>query len=472
MKFQQDKNELATIPVKKLLWTYAIPSIISMVVVSLYNIIDRIFIGQGAGSMAISGLALTFPLMSLVTTIGTLIGVGASSRLSLVLHMGNRDTAQKILGNAVLLTFLLSALLILLSMAFLDPILMAIGGSSNTLPYAKEYLNIVIPGSLFTNLCFSCCNIMKAAGQQKRSILIILSGIVLNLILDPILIFGFDMGIRGAAIATVVSMMASSLIAFGHFVLPDFPVRFSLKYLKPDFNTIFHTILMGMPPFISNITACTINIVMNNYLIDYGGDFAIGAYGIIASYSIFLTMVVMGFSLGMQPVVSYNYRIGQLKRAKDTFLLTVRYGIIIMLTGFILGEVFTEPAVRAFTKDPHLTALAVSGLRITFMMLPLIGFQLVTASFFQTIGKAPHAIFMTMSRQLLFLVPTLYVLSHRWGLNGIWYAIPIADVLATWLAFLFLRREKKRLYSRSCTTTPSLQPAKAGLRNTDCPEDL
>lgn len=467
MKSLQKKSELATIPVKKLLWTYAIPSIVSMVVVSLYNIIDRIFIGQGAGAMAISGLALTFPLMSLVTTIGTLVGVGASSRLSLVLHMGNRDTAQKILGNAILLTFLLSALLIFLSMTFLDPILIAIGGSENTLPYAKEYLNIIIPGSLFTNLCFSCCNIMKAAGRQKRSIQIILSGIILNLILDPILIFGFDMGIRGAAIATVISMAVSSIIACSHFMLPHFPVRFSLKCFKPDFNTIYLTILVGMSPFISNITACTINIVMNNYLIDYGGDFAIGAYGIIASYSVFLTMIVMGLALGMQPIVSHNYRIRQMKRSKDTLRLTIRYGVAVMFIGFILGELCTEPIVRAFTNDAHLIGLAVSGLRITFIMLPLIGFQLVIASFFQTIGKAPHAIFMTMSRQLLFLVPTLYILSKWWGLDGIWYAIPIADFLATLLALAFIGREKKRLYARNSSAPLAIQPVKAGLSNTD-----
>lgn len=428
--------------VGKQLRTYVVPAMMNMIVMALYNIVDRIFIGQGAGAMAICGLALTLPCVSLITTIGTLTGVGAITRISSALALRNVPLACKMLGNALFLNLLLSVGLIFFSLYHLDTILLAFGGSENTIPYAHKYLSIIIPGSLLTNLNFTCCNGFRAAGFSKKSMMIILTGVIINILLDPILIFGFRLGIEGAAIATVISMCVSSILILFHFRSHRNQLRLRFSDFFPHFQLLVNIVGVGMAAFIMNITTSMVNIIMNRYLVNYGGDYAIGAYGIISCYSVLIAMLMMGICQGMQPIVSYNFGTGQVLRVKKTLVLAIRIGTLIVCTGFIIGEVFAPWLIGFFTSDVHLLNLSTGGLRLTFLMMPFIGYQIIATSFFQSVNKAPKAIIMNISRQFIFLIPALGIFSQQWGLTGIWLAIPFADLMATIVTTLFLSREK------------------------------
>lgn len=435
----------------KLLRTYVIPAMINMVVMALYNIVDRIFIGQGAGALAICGLALTLPFVSLFTTVGTLTGVGAAARISSAITLRNLPLACKALGNALLLNLILSVVLILLSFYHLDTILLAFGGSEQTIPYAHKYLSIIIPGSLLTNLNFTCCNAFRAAGYPRKSMMIILTGAIINILLDPILIFGFRLGIEGAAIATVISMAISSMLIILHFRSAGNKLRLRLQDFSPHLLLLVSIVGIGMAAFIMNITTSMVNIIMNRYLVNYGGDYAIGAYGIISCYSVLIATLMMGICQGMQPIVSYNFGRGNLLRTRETLGLSIRTGTLIVGIGFIIGEIFAPWLVSAFTSDDLLIDLSTGGLRLTFLMMPLIGYQIIATSFFQSINKAPKAIIMNISRQFVFLIPALGIFSRQWGLTGIWLAIPFADLMATLITTLFLSREK---WLRTATDEP------------------
>ena len=434
--------------VGRLLLKYSLPAIVGMLVASLYNIVDRVFIGQGVGPMAISGLSLTLPLSTMVAAIGTLVGVGASSRISIVLGMKDLKWARNILGNAFALTFLLSAFLITLSMIYMDEVLVAFGGSEQTIPYAKAYLNIVIPGSVLTNLSYSFSGIMRAAGYPQKSMYTILIGVGLNVVLDPIFIFGFGMGIEGAAVATVISMFASAVFVMAHFFNRRHPVHFRWNCFRPKKRIIRNIVSIGMAPFLMNLTASAVNVLMNHQLVRGGGDLAIGAYGIVNSFSILIVMCVMGLCQGMQPIVGYNYGAQKYKRMKDVLLLTIRVAFVIMGVGWLLGELAPRALVSAFTTDPDLLEMATRGMRLVCLMLPVVGFQIVVSTFFQSISKAPKAIFMGLTRQVIFLIPLLYLFSHWWGLFGVWLSIPVSDLLAALVALLFLLSEKKHFYPK------------------------
>ena len=339
------KQETATAKLERdkigsLLLHYSVPAIVGMVVASLYNIVDRVFIGQGVGPLAISGLALTFPLMTLIAAIGTLVGVGASARLSIVLGMKDIKWARNILGNAFILTFVLSAVFITIAMIYLPEILVAFGGSEQTIPYAIDYLKIVIPGSVLTNVSYSFSGMMRASGYPQKSMYTILIGVVLNVILDPIFIFGFGLGIQGAAIATVISMFVSAVFVMSHFFNPKHVVHFEKGCMHLRGYIIRNITSIGMAPFLMNVAACGVNIIMNHQLVRQGGDLAIGAYGILNSYAILIVMSVMGLCQGMQPIVGYNYGAQKYKRMKDTLLLTLRVGTLIMVIGFVVCELF------------------------------------------------------------------------------------------------------------------------------------
>ncbi|WP_300284218.1 MATE family efflux transporter [uncultured Alistipes sp.] len=448
-RLDEATERLETEKVGRLLLDYSIPAVIGMVMMSMYNIVDRIFIGQGVGPLAISGLALTFPLMTLVTAIGTLVGVGASSRISIVLGMKDLRWARNILGNAFVLTFLFSGVLVTLSMLFLDDVLVWFGGSDRTIPYAREYLRIVIPGSILSNLSYSFSGIMRASGYPRKSMYTVLIGVGANVVFDPIFIFGFGMGIRGAAVATVLSMSLSAMFVLGHFFDSRHQVHFRRDSwgLRP--RIIRNIVSIGMAPFLMNTAASVVNIIMNNRLVENGGDLAIGAFGIVNSYAILVIMVVMGICQAMQPIVGYNYGARKYKRVKDVLLLTIRVATIAVTVGFVCCETFPGVMVRAFTSDPDLAEMARQGMRLAYMMWPVVGFQIVVSTFFQSIGKAYKAIFMGLSRQVIFLIPALYLFASRFGLEGIWLSMPFSDSLAAIIGLCFLLREKKILYGRT-----------------------
>jgi len=429
--------------IRKLFRSYAYPAMINMIVLALYNIVDRIFIGQGAGPLAICGLALTLPCVSLLGTVGTLTGVGGAARISAAISASNYKLATRVLGNAVFLNVAMNLILIVYSLFNLDKILLAFGGSEQTIPYAHSYLSILIPGSLLTNLNFTFCHAIRASGFPRKSMMIILTGVIANLILDPVFIFGFNMGIRGAAIATVISMCISSVLIFSHFTGKQNTLRLVRLSFRPDLMILLTIIGDGMAAFIMNITTGMVNIIMNRYLVNYGGDYAIGAYGIISSYSILVSMLLMGICQGMQPIISYHYATGHREVLHDTLKYAIGIGSLIASAGFIIGETGATWLVKAFTWDPQLRDISAEGLRYTFLAMPLVGFQIIVTSYFQSIRQAPKAITMNISRQFVFLIPALSLFSIWWGLTGIWLAIPFADLMATLIALFFILRQAR-----------------------------
>lgn len=429
--------------IRKLFRSYAYPAMINMIVLALYNIVDRIFIGQGAGPLAICGLALTLPCVSLLGTVGTLTGVGGAARISAAISASNYKLATRVLGNAVFLNVAMNLILIVYSLFNLDKILLAFGGSEQTIPYAHSYLSILIPGSLLTNLNFTFCHAIRASGFPRKSMMIILTGVIANLILDPVFIFGFNMGIRGAAIATVISMCISSVLIFSHFTGKQNTLRLVRLSFRPDLMILLTIIGVGMAAFIMNITTGMVNIIMNRYLVNYGGDYAIGAYGIISSYSILVSMLLMGICQGMQPIISYHYATGHREVLHDTLKYAIGIGSLIASAGFIIGATGATWLVKAFTWDPQLRDISAEGLRYTFLAMPLVGFQIIVTSYFQSIRQAPKAITMNISRQFVFLIPALSLFSIWWGLTGIWLAIPFADLMATLIALFFILRQAR-----------------------------
>ncbi|MDR3184691.1 MAG: MATE family efflux transporter [Prevotellaceae bacterium] len=441
MQNTSSTNILETGKVGKLLYQYALPSIISSVMVALYNVVDRIFIGHGMGPMAISGLALTFPLLNLLQAFGTLIGVGAATRMSIVLGMKDVLWAEKILGNSLLLTLSISGTVIAVSTIFMHPILELFGGSEQTIPYAAEYLYYVIPGSIFTSLSFNHAGLMRSSGYPQKSMVVILIGAALNIILDPIFIFVFDMGIQGAAIATVLSMMVSAWFAMHHFFKPSSFIRYRKYAFRVERRIVRNIIAIGLSPFLVNAMASIINMVMNQMLVTHGGDIAIGVNGIISGYGIMVVMVIFGLCQGMQPIVGYNYGAQQLRRVKDAYMLTVRAATVVTAVSFVLAMLMPRQMAMVFTDDPELLDISTSAIRISFMAFAVIGFQIVTGQFFQSIGKAGNAIFLSLSRQAVFLLPALLIGARCWGLHGVFIALPVSDFLATVVAMYMIIRE-------------------------------
>jgi putative MATE family efflux protein len=444
MQETSSTNILETEKVGRLLYKYALPAIISSLTVALYNVVDRIFIGQGVGAMAISGLALTFPLLNLLQAFGTLIGVGAATRMSIVLGMKDVRWAEKILGHSLMLTLTISGTVIVMSMIFLDPILRVFGGSEQTIPYAAEYLYYVIPGSIFTSLSFNHAGLMRSSGYPKKSMVVILIGAALNIILDPIFIFVFDMGIQGAAIATVISMMVSAWFAMHHFFKPSSFIRYRRDAFRVERRIVRNIIAIGLSPFLINAMASIINMVMNQMLVTHGGDIAIGANGIISGYGIMVVMIIFGLCQGMQPIVGYNYGAQQLKRVKDTYKLTAWVATLVTSVSFVLAMLMPRQMAMVFTRDAELLEISTLAIRISFMAFAVIGFQIVTGQYFQAVGKVKNAIFLSLSRQAVFLLPTLVIGAHYWGLTGVFAALPASDFLAATVAVPMILREWRK----------------------------
>lgn len=449
IEIDTNASRLGTENIAKLIPKFAIPGIIGLVVVSLYNIIDRIFIGHGVGPMAISGLALTMPISNMVAAIGTLIGVGAAARTSIVLGRGDYNWARNILAHVPMLSVILSTVFIILSLVFLDELLMLFGGSENTIPYAKEYLQIVIPASIFTNLCFSLSSVIRGSGNPNKSMYVVLLGIVLNIILDPIFIIWFGMGIRGAAIATAISMACGAVYAVSHFIGREKPLSFHIENFRIKPYIIKNIISIGMSPFCMNFAASFVALILNTQLKKYGGDLAIGAFGIINSYLMLAVMVVLGFCQGTQPIIGYNYGQGNMKRVKDTFFITLKITTIVCTASFIIIQFFPKMLAYAFVGDePEMVNLVVHGLHMCSIGLPLVACQIVVAQYFMAISKAKLSIVMSISRQVIFLIPLILTLPSILGLTGVWISIPIADIIAAMVGIIFISKEKRRIYGK------------------------
>ncbi len=431
-------SELGTEPIGKLLLKYAVPAIIAMTASSLYNIIDSIFIGQGVGPYAISGLAITFPLMNLSAAFGAMVGVGGSTILSIFLGQKKYDSAKKVLTNVVGLNVVLGILFMIFSLIFLDPILYFFGASETTISYAREYMQIILIGNVITHLYLGLNALVRASGHPKKAMSATFLTVILNAVLDPLFIFSLDMGISGAAWATIISQTVSLIWVLYIFCNKNEVVHFEGKYISFDKKIIRRALSIGLSPFLMNFAACFVVIIINQSLKKYGGDLAIGAYGIVNRVIFLVIMVVMGLNQGMQPIAGYNFGGGDMTRVKRVLRLTIYAATVITTFGFLVGELLPTFVVSAFTTDEELIALASEGLRITVLAFPIVGFQMVVSNFFQCIGMAGKAIFFSLSRQVLFLIPGLLIFPLFFGAQGVWMSMPISDTIASIVAGVML----------------------------------
>lgn len=443
---QTDKElDFRTKKISKLVWDYALPGIVGTMVNVLYNVVDRIFIGQGVGALAISGLAITFPVINLTSSLGMLVGAGAAARISISLGKQDKLTAEQILGNSLLLTVVLNAIFITLFMIYLDPILVAFGASELTLPYARGYLEIVLLGNVFVSLCYNFNAMMRASGYPKKAMITMLIGAILNVILTPLFLFGFNLGMPGVAWSTVISMFIGMLFVMRHFTGRTSNIRLRWKNVRFNKKIILSILSIGFSPFSMQVAASGVAVLMNTSLMTYGGDLAVGAYGIINTIMMLLIMSVMGLNQGTQPIIGYNYGARDFKRVRETFYYSAKVATIITTTGFVIGQVFPRLLSSAFTTDEALLDITERGIRFAVAALPLVGIQIVASSFFQSLGYAAKSMIQSLSRQLIFLVPGLMLFPRMLGLDGIWLAIPVADTLAAMLSIYLLTTQMRTL---------------------------
>ena len=435
-------TELGTEKISKLLMQYAIPAIIAQTAASLYHMIDSIFIGHipDVGALAISGLATTFPFMNLSVAFGAMVGVGGATQLSVRLGQRDYDSAKTILGNLVTLNIIVGVLFAAISLIFLDPILFFFGASDSTLPYARAFMEIILYGNIITHLYFGINAALRASGHPKQAMYATILTVCMNALLAPLFIYVLGWGIRGAAVATILSQLITLLWQIRLLSNPNELLHLQRGIYKLRSNIVKSILAIGMSPFFINAAACIVVIILNKGLRNYSsdGDMSIAAYGIANRVQFIFVMVVLGLTQGMQPIVGYNYGAKKFLRVKETLKLTIIWATIITTLGFVIGEGMPEAVSRAFTTEQALVDSSSKAMRIMFIFMPTIGFQLVTTNFFQSIGKVNKSIFLSLTRQILFLMPLLVILPIFMGEDGVWYSMPISDITAALLTVLLL----------------------------------
>lgn len=453
MESTREFNELGEKPVGRLLLQYALPAIVAMTASSVYNIVDGIFIGQGVGDEAIMGLALTGPIMSLTAAFGAMVGVGAATLMSIRLGQKDYSTAQSILGNVVIMNVVLGLFLGFGLQCFLEPILRFFGASERTLPYAYDFMTIILTGNVVTHLYLGLNALLRSTNRPKLAMYATFGTVGLNLLFAPIFIFVFNWGIQGAAWATVLAQAVMLVWQLRLFSDKTNLVHLNRSILRPQGRIIRESLVIGLPQFLINSCACLVAVIVTRSMTEYGGDIGVGAFGITNRLAMFVVFVVIGLNQGMQPIAGFNFGARRYDRLMEVLKYTVIMATIVTSVGFIVGTFFATPCVSLFAKDsPHLISEAAHGLQITVMFFPFIGMQIVSTAFFQSIGHAGKSIFLSLTRQLLFLIPALLLLPHVFdrSVDGVWHAAPIADALATLLSatFLFVQMRKfKRMKS-------------------------
>lgn len=433
-------TELGTKKIGTLLKEYAVPGIIAMTASSLYNMVDSIYIGhiKDVGAYAISGLAVSFPLMNISTALGTLVGVGAATMISVLLGQRNYQAANKVLANEVTLNTLIGIVFTVLTMGWLAPILTFFGASENTLPFARGYMRIILLGNVITHLYFGLNAVIRSSGNPRLAMGLTLFTVISNSILDPIFIFVLDMGIEGAAAATVLCQLLALTYALRYFLNQKKFLHLPRRIFSLDWRIARESLAIGMGPFLMNLAACIVALFINQQLRRYGGDLSIGAYGIVNRISFLFIMIVMGLNQGMQPIAGYNFGARQYSRVRDVYFMTAKWATLVLIFGFIVSMAFPEIAVGIFTSDPALKEIASKGLRTMNVLFPIIGFQMVATNLFQCLGMVRKSILLSLSRQLLFLVPCVYLLPIWFDIKGVWYSFPISDLLASVMTLFFL----------------------------------
>ena len=450
-------TELSEKPVFSLLLQYAIPAIVAMVASSLYNIVDGIFIGQGVGAGAIMGLAITMPIMNLSAAFGAMVGVGGSTLLSVKLGEKDYNFAAKILGNVITLNCIIGIGLGAVMLLFLDPILRFFGASDYTIPYARDFMVIVLIGNVFTHLFLGLNAMLRSSGKPKKAMKATIMTVIINIALAPLFIFVLHLGIRGAALATVLSQLIVLLWQFKLFSNPIELIHLRRDTYRLERRIVTGSLSIGLSPFLINLCACIVVIIINKQLVSYGGDVAVGAYGIANRMMFFFVMVVIGINQGMQPIAGFNFGAKHYTRLNQVLKYAITIATGIWIVGFIVCVLLATPVASAFTNDEELLKEAAHALRVMNLVVPIIGFQMITIGFFQSIGKAGISIFLSLTRQLLFLVPLLLILPNFFRLEGIWYSVPIADGTAAITAAIVLIYHMRKFKMRGKLENSNLQ---------------
>lgn len=441
---EQTPLTLGTEDIRKLLMRYAVPAIVAMTAASLYNMMDSIFIGHGVGPLAIAGLAVTFPFINLAAAFGSLVGVGASTLVSVKMGQKDLKSAEAVLGNVLLLNGMIGLVFMTVCLIFLDPILYFFGASAETLPYARDYMKVILYGNLITHIYMGLNEVMRASGYPQRAMAATLFAVAINGVFNALFIFVLDLGIKGAALGTICAQFLALLGVLMHFSSRKSFIRFQRDIFDIKWHTIVSMLAIGLSPFLMNICSCLVVMLVNNGLKNHGGDMYIGAYGIINRVVFLFIMIVMGFNQGMQPIAGYNFGARQTARVFQILKYTILCGTTVTTIGFLVCQIFPRTIIRLFTTDEALIDLAEHGMRLILLMLPVIGFQMVSTSFFQSIGMAGKAIFLSLTRQLIFLIPCLFILPAYYGPDGVWGSFPVADALSTITTELMLGWQLKK----------------------------
>ena len=450
MKNQITTLSLGTDPLSKLLPRYAIPAIIAMISTSLFNIIDSIFIGHGVGAMALSGLTVAKPFMDICAAFGTLVGVGASSLVAIKLGEKDYRSANDVLANVILLNVLLGALVMAVGLYWLDPILYAFGASDVTITYAREYMEIILWGNILTHIYYGLNSMLRSIGHPKIAMYATSVAVVTNIILDPIFIFVLDMGVRGAALATMISQLVSVIIELVIFLNPKEVIYFHRGIWRLKRDITMRALGIGTAPFLMHMASCFVVIVLNNQLKRYGGDMAIATFGMTNRFMFFFAMIIMGLNQGMQPIVGYNYGAKLFDRMTRALKLTAMCATCVMGVLWLFGLIWPEGFIRLFTHDELLIAQSIAPARVMLCTMVMVGFPMVVGNFYTSIGMSGKAIFLSLTRQVIFLIPCILLLPLLFQtLNftpiwGVWWSLPICDALAAILAAIILNRDMRK----------------------------
>ena len=443
-------TELGTASIRSLLLKYATPGIIAMTAMSLYNMVDSIFIGHGVGALALSGLTVAKPFMDICAAFGTLVGVGASSLVAIKLGEKDYRSANDVLANVVILNVLLGALVMVVGLFWLDPILYAFGASDATIAYARDYMEIILLGNILTHIYYGLNSMLRSIGHPRISMYATILAVTLNVVLDPIFIFVLDMGVRGAALATMISQLVSVVIELIIFLNPKEVIYFHRGIWRLKRDITMRALGIGTAPFLMHLAACFVVIVLNNQLKRYGGDMAIATFGMTNRFMFFFAMIVMGIQQGMQPIVGYNYGANLYARMIRAFKLSVYCATCVMGVLWLFGVIWPEGFIRLFTHDELLIAQSIAPARVMLCVMFAIGFPMITGNFYTSIGMAPKAIFLSLTRQVLFLIPLILCLpilfeSMGWeSIWGVWWALPISDSLSVITAAIVINRDMRK----------------------------
>jgi putative MATE family efflux protein len=450
-------NSLATERIGKLLLKYSIPAIVAMLVMASYNVVDRIFVGRGVGALAISGITITFPLILLQLGFGMLIAIGSTALVSIRLGEKKSEEAEKILGNSITLSIIVGLLLFIPGIIFMDDLLYMFGARGEVLVYAKDFMSILIFGVVFTSITFSLNNIIRGQGKPNMAMITIVSTAVLNVILNPIFIFGLHMGVKGSALATVIAQFYGMCLVLWFYLSKRSSIKLHLKNLILKKEIVSKILMIGASSFVMQLAGSAVTIIFNKELSHFGGDIAIAALGIGNSIVMFFFMPIIGLVQGMQPIIGYNYGAKQFDRVKKTLKIAITYATSICILGFVLVMFFTSSLIGLFcNNNPELIQIGTHGIRILLIMFPVLGFWVISSSYFQAVGKGKYSLVLTLSRQVILLIPLLLILPKFYNIDGIWMAQPVSDFLAAIISGIFLFAELKKLDRKHALATETI----------------